>query len=195
MALETRRLLTFSLIAQSSQESCNLTVQSWNFLETELVQEGELFREASLKSHHSNCQLCLNTEPGGAGVSEHSTCTLLLLQLLTCAALCPGHIYFVEISEAFMVPYRYTEECAVAELLAKWGLGNLHGDMGRTGALKSDFTTLGLRSGSSISSAVLDKATNLLKFQFYHLHNVTHTAYNPHRILVLLILSQFLPLD
>ncbi|XP_024598184.1 P-selectin isoform X2 [Neophocaena asiaeorientalis asiaeorientalis] len=50
-------------------ESCNLTVQSWNFLETELVQEGELFREASLKSHHSNCQLCLNTEPGGAGAS------------------------------------------------------------------------------------------------------------------------------
>ena len=55
----------------------------------------------------------------------------------------PGHINFVELLEVFVTPQRYREQGVVAGLLA-----------------------LDLRSGSSISPAVLDKAT-CLSFSFF----------------------------
>lgn len=42
-----------------------------------------------------------------------------------------------------------------------------------------------LRRGSGISSTILNKATDVLKLQFYHQQNVMHTAYNQYHILML----------
>lgn len=86
---------------------------------TEIAQGGYLLEE----KHPLPSQplpLALSRAPWhlvGGKPSGHTS--LLLLLLLTCAALCPGQRHSVGVSEAFVAPQKHTEEGTVARLLAK----------------------------------------------------------------------------
>lgn len=109
MALETWRLLTFSLIPQSSQKSCSLNLQLRNFLETETAQGRELLEEKHPWNHISAAADFASTQspvvPASMNTQHalHCCCSSRLVQIFV-------RIDFVGVSEAFVAPQRYPEE-------------------------------------------------------------------------------------
>ena len=142
------------------------------------------FRETSLKSHYSSCQLYLNTEPRGAGIHEHCTHCVAAAALHLCSFVsgsCTLCGCFRSICGSIKI-YRGICSGWTFGQRRSWKPVWWHGENWIFEVRLHDFD---LRRGSGISSTILNKATNVLKLQFYHQQNVMHTACNQHRILLL----------